>query len=326
MSVSVVWVVLLVACISAGPRLAAAQGLPDDGGGVVGSAEVSAALRATYRRSSTWQTSYKLSPRAACSGSSGSLCAASDTQDELTIAELQLAATPSYYDARLLRFTGPFQAHAPPQDQGSCFTCATFSVIGAAEAAVASALRVNASSVQLSKQQLAYCLPSTTGLTRNCRTAWSLREAINALVAAFKGPRQMTTSSCLPYQNAAQVQQPRCKAACGPPDDDASGLLNGAFTAQRLQTAWEVRWLGCSSVSAMHAGAMCQWSPCTSVVLSEPLLSSAASFRECLLGITSPLIGDIRLCHAADAAPRHAAWWGHQPPDSLQRPAPLLCC
>jgi hypothetical protein len=114
-------------------------------------------------------------------------------------------------------------------------------VVGAAEAAVASALRVNASSVQLSKQQLAYCLPTLSGLTRNCRTAWSLREAINALVAAFKGQRQMTTSNCLPYQNAAQVQQPSCKAVCGPPDDDVPGLLNGAFTAQRLQTAWEVR-------------------------------------------------------------------------------------
>jgi hypothetical protein len=240
MSVSAVCALLLVACVSKDLHLAAAQGLPDDGGGVVGSTDVSVALRATYRRASTWQTSYKLSPRAACTGSSGSLCAASDTQDELTIAELQLAATPSYYDARLPRFTGPFQAHAPPQDQGSCFTCATFSVIGAAEAAIASALQANASSVQLSKQQLAYCLPSTTGLTRSCRTAWSLREAINALVAAFKGPRQMTTSSCLPYQNAAQVQQSRCKAACGPPDDDAAGLLNGAFTAQRLQTAGEV--------------------------------------------------------------------------------------
>jgi hypothetical protein len=207
----------------------------------VGASEVTAALKNAYRRSSTWQTSYKLSPQRACSGSSGSLCAASGAQDELTIAELQLAATPSYYDARLPRFTGPFTSIAAPDNQGSCFTCATFSVIGAAEAAIASALGVNASSVQLSKQQLAYCLPSTTGLTRNCRTAWSLREAINALVAAFKGPRQMTTSSCLPYQNAAQVQQPRCKAACGPPDDDASGLLNGAFTAQRLQTAWEVR-------------------------------------------------------------------------------------
>lgn len=57
-------------------HLAAAQGLPNDGGGTVGSADATAALRATYPRANTWQTSYKLSPRAACSDSGDSLGAA----------------------------------------------------------------------------------------------------------------------------------------------------------------------------------------------------------------------------------------------------------
>lgn len=113
-------------------------------------------------------------------------------------------------------------------------------MVGAAEAAIASALQVNASRVRLSRQQLAFCLPAASGLVRNCRTAWGLREVISTLVAAFKGQRTATTAGCLPYEADVQAVKPQCQPRCGPPADDLEGLLNGELTGQRLQTAWEV--------------------------------------------------------------------------------------
>lgn len=98
------------------------QGLPADDSGVVGSSSVSAQLKQLYRASGAWRTSYLASPTAACRPGSGSLCAPGDQQDELTVGEMQMAATPGYYDARQPRFTGPSQVHGPAAEQGGCFT------------------------------------------------------------------------------------------------------------------------------------------------------------------------------------------------------------
>jgi hypothetical protein len=66
MSVVILWVALLVFCISKGPHLAAAQGLPEEGDGAVGSTETFAALATSYRRSNRWQTALTAPARSAC--------------------------------------------------------------------------------------------------------------------------------------------------------------------------------------------------------------------------------------------------------------------
>jgi hypothetical protein len=62
------------------------------------------------------------------------------------------------YDARSPAFTGGFSAAVPVYDQKGCFTCVTFAVLAAAEAAVGSSLRMDARNrPALSRQYFHFC-------------------------------------------------------------------------------------------------------------------------------------------------------------------------
>ncbi len=78
---------------------------------------------------------------------------------------------PASWDSRSTASTGGFDWISTPKDQASCGSCVGFATIGAAEAAVASQLRVN-NSYDLSEQDLYFCALGAASPT--CATGWYL--------------------------------------------------------------------------------------------------------------------------------------------------------
>lgn len=119
-----------------------------------------------------------------------------------------LAGTPSAYDARK-DASSSFNPIGPVGDQRPCQTSVAFAVAAAAEAAVASALQINGSSVSLSQQDLQFC----PNVERGCYDNGDLKTALNRLV---KGG--VVAYDCLPY-TAAQSDDPAklCNYRCNSP-------------------------------------------------------------------------------------------------------------
>lgn len=69
MFVLLLWASLWVSCISRGPNLGAAQGLPEGGDGVVGSTEPMVALSDVYRKSNRWRIPPMAPVRSGCNAS-----------------------------------------------------------------------------------------------------------------------------------------------------------------------------------------------------------------------------------------------------------------
>jgi C1A family cysteine protease len=108
-----------------------------------------------YQDAISWQNAYKAKAAAICNRRAGSLCAADAEQDPIKRTMLMIATAPAAYDART-DSAGPNPV-APVKDQGACGTCAAFASATAAEAAVSSALRIPASKVDLSEQDIYAC-------------------------------------------------------------------------------------------------------------------------------------------------------------------------
>eukprot|EP00775_Hariotina_reticulata_P003715 gene3715-biopygen5397 len=125
-----------------------------------------AKLRALYSASRSFRVAYRASPSSACAkGSPGrrgaSLCApsAQDTQAAEQAVQLMIATSPIVFSSTNASDTGGVRVIYPPGHQGPCETCIAFAVGAAAEAAVASVLRVNVLLVNVSVQSLYYCGP-----------------------------------------------------------------------------------------------------------------------------------------------------------------------
>eukprot|EP00878_Enallax_costatus_P021080 GHUV01022302.1.p1 GENE.GHUV01022302.1~~GHUV01022302.1.p1 ORF type:complete len:303 (-),score=45.99 GHUV01022302.1:480-1388(-) len=235
---------LLAPCVL---RLAEGQGLPPlDATDIVGSSSASGSLRVLYGKSKAWRRAFSQKPAVACSTDTGSLCAPLDG-DGLDLTLLELATSPAHYDARLANSTGTrYGVVSAVRDQGSCYTCAAFASIAAAESAIASALDIDPNAVQLSDHGLAYCLNRKDGFQRTCRTPWGLREAQSTLTAALKTPRTITTANCTPnvlsptITSSAAALQGTCRSTCSQ-TDDPNGYLNGQLDIAILGSVWEMQ-------------------------------------------------------------------------------------
>jgi hypothetical protein len=148
-------------------QLSAGQGLnllagPTFGAGTPGGIQ---SLARYYAWPAKFQRQYHSTAPSKCSQGLGTLCAAGISIDATTDADaaalLYMATSPTVYSSNDAQHTGWGSAVGPVADQRPCSTCAAFAVAAAAQAAVASVLRLDQSKpenqVQLSVQDLYYC-------------------------------------------------------------------------------------------------------------------------------------------------------------------------
>lgn len=155
------------------------------------------------RDGAAFRSAYAANPQAACRLNRRSLCGAAAGTDDYV--KLQVACSPAEYDARYN--AGPnFNPIGPPKDQRPCQTAVAFAITAAAEAAVASALHINGSSISLSQQDLQFC----PGIARGCYDNWDLESGLERLVN-----KTVVDYECLPY-TAAQSDDPAklCNYRC----------------------------------------------------------------------------------------------------------------
>eukprot|EP00882_Tetradesmus_deserticola_P005867 GHRQ01006175.1.p1 GENE.GHRQ01006175.1~~GHRQ01006175.1.p1 ORF type:complete len:369 (+),score=86.84 GHRQ01006175.1:314-1420(+) len=160
-----------------------------------------------------FRSAYAAGPSKACTAAKG-LCAAAAGSEEAIA--LLVASSPEVYDAR--KDAGDFNPISPVQDQRPCQTSVAFAVTAAAEAAAASALQINGSSISLSQQDLQFC----PGLQRGCYDNWDIKPALDRLVNDT-----VVDSECLPY-TAPQSDDPArlCNYRCR---DAPRAVLRGKF-------------------------------------------------------------------------------------------------
>lgn len=152
-----------------------------------------------------FRNAYAPNPQAVCRLNRKSLCGATAGTDDYT--KLQVATSPAEYDARVN--AGPdFNPIGPAKDQRPCQTAVAFAVTAAAEAAAASALQLNGSSISLSQQDLQFC----PGIPRGCYDNWDLKSGLERLVSDNE---TVVDYDCLPY-TAAQSDDPAklCNYRC----------------------------------------------------------------------------------------------------------------
>jgi len=81
-----------------------------------------------------------------CSKNSGSLCATQQSNALEQKSTLLVASSPQVYDARSPGQMGGFTAVGTPKSQQECNACVAFAVLGAAQSAIASVLKKDATS------------------------------------------------------------------------------------------------------------------------------------------------------------------------------------
>ena len=157
-------------------------------------------------------------------GAGGSLCGARGGDVMGAAAVLKMAMSPAAFSAADPQLTGGLQLLTAPEDQGECNTCTALSVAAIAQAAVAAALRRNASEVSLSPADLYFCSPDER---RTCSAGWGLRAG---LVELQQRAAALRTAKCLPYGRAAAAAEVSGTKACeGPCADVAPLLKQGRF-------------------------------------------------------------------------------------------------
>uniref|UniRef100_A0A383WI10 Peptidase C1A papain C-terminal domain-containing protein n=1 Tax=Tetradesmus obliquus TaxID=3088 RepID=A0A383WI10_TETOB len=193
----------------------AGQGLPASSKARISDIKNFGKLLRYTKDGAAFRGAYAANPSKACSaaGDKG-LCAAAAGSEEATA--LLVATSPAVYDAR--NDAGDFNPISPVKDQRPCQTSVAFAITAAAEAAAASALQINGSSISLSQQDLQFC----PGLQRGCYDNWEIRPALERLVNDT-----VVDSECLPY-TAPQSDDPArlCNYRCR---DPPRAILQGKF-------------------------------------------------------------------------------------------------
>jgi hypothetical protein len=178
---------------------------------------------------------YGFNPALMCTPHFQSICGvAGDTPDSRL--QLEMATAPDVYNSTHPAFTGGLQVVGPARDQRPCNAAAAFTVVGAAEAATAQLARVNASSVQLSEQDMGFC--STTPPLA-CSSTWDLAPALQALAT-----QQPAQAACNPWRGATLRAAP-AGVACRWPYQLCERLNpvagSGKFSSTPLRSAFEVQ-------------------------------------------------------------------------------------
>ncbi|KAI8477347.1 MAG: hypothetical protein J3K34DRAFT_515697 [Monoraphidium minutum] len=191
----------------------ASQGLIVTGVPVtLGSSGAWSSLSVIYAGSQRWKAAFKSSPELACSPLGSTLCSAGAADDVEKFGQLVLATSPRVYSSADPASTGGLVLVAPPGDQRPCSSCTGFAVAAAARAAIASALRVNATDVEpLSPTDLLYC---SKGAPQTCNGGWTLVDVLKQLTE-----RHIAPEACLPYEpiKLESYDKPECGPGCVTP-------------------------------------------------------------------------------------------------------------
>ena len=225
------------------------------GQGLLPSREPAAATAATQKliryhaqlkqRTAVWQR--KWSTTSSCKAHSrarSALCASGLTGDKAEDAQLlPIVASPQVYDSRNRKHTGGYNAIGPVKDQGECATCTSFTVLAAAQSAVASALRRDAES-SLSERDFHICKSAEIlKLEPSCSTGMTMEDALQVWLdthkAFLQGRDQVVRDQCLaalPNGAAAgSIRGPllgmQCSYTCR---DTLKSLDDGTFSGQPL--------------------------------------------------------------------------------------------
>ncbi|WIA20779.1 hypothetical protein OEZ85_005142 [Tetradesmus obliquus] len=199
----------------------AGQGLPASSKARISDTKGFGKLLRYTKDGAAFRAAYAANPSKACSAAGGKgLCAAAAGSEEATA--LLVATSPAVYDAR--NDAGDFNPISPVKDQRPCQTSVAFAITAAAEAAAASALQINGSSISLSQQDLQFC----PGLQRGCYDNWEIWPALERLVNDT-----VVDSECLPY-TAPQSDDPArlCNYRCR---DPPRAILQGKFRYSPLR-------------------------------------------------------------------------------------------
>ncbi|KAI8467901.1 MAG: hypothetical protein J3K34DRAFT_523368 [Monoraphidium minutum] len=207
------------------------SGLAPDDEALAGASAADRALQTAFAQSGAWKRSFTANTAGACRNQRGSLCASGLSLAQR--AQLLMATSPQAYDARRAKDVGDFSAVGPVEDQGDCTTCVSFTVLAAAQSAMASALKEDAGSA-LSEQDFFFCLSVEPGQERTCGTSWSIKAGMAAWVRLAREGRYPVLKRCLPYTPANPTCDYRCK-------DTDPRLEQGSFTWLQLQNPWEVQ-------------------------------------------------------------------------------------
>lgn len=210
------------------------QGLDNPEAPLLGAGMVQQQLATVYAKSKAWRIAFSNSQRrtSLCSASGGSLCAAG-TKSPDEISQLQMATSPQSFDARSSDQMGGFTAVGQPKNQGNCNTCVAFTILAAAQSAIAVALKRDATG-SISEMDFFFCKSLPRGEERQCTSSWNMRDGLRALVDMIDGKRYPTTDTCLPYDPTS----PSCSDAdC---DYIDPSLKQGEFSYISLETPWEI--------------------------------------------------------------------------------------
>ena len=200
------------------------QGLLHDPKTALGAISAFQAAKDIYKHSQAFRRNYKLSRARACSRESGSLCASGRGGQEES--QLLMATSPQAYDSRK---AAEFSIVGPVKDQGRCSACMAFTVLAAAESAMAMALHQSASG-DLSEQDFYFCKGVRPGFQSSCDEAWGLLEGVDRWIQLHDRGQYITTTACLPYEPSGEDT---CSARC---NDVMPALKSGSFKGTPLHT------------------------------------------------------------------------------------------
>ena len=170
---------------------------------------------------------YRSSPAKACFRGGGSLCGGGSSDSEQ--AQLQLVASPAYFDARNGFSVNPI---GTPGDQDRCNACVGFATIAAAQAAVAAVLRKPGNAVQMSVQDLQYDCPSVNSF---CSEPIRLPEAMRRI-----SQKQPVREECLRYNAHSINVGALCTYTCSSPGPDPLAG-QGTFKSRDVKDAIEAQ-------------------------------------------------------------------------------------
>ena len=232
------------------------------GQGLLPSSEPAAATAATQKliryyaqlkqRTATWQRKWSTTSCKAHSRAGSALCASGLTGDKAEDAQvLPIVTSPQVYDSRNRKHTGGYNAIGLVKDQGECASCTSFTVLAAAQSAVASALRRDAES-SLSERDFHICKSAEIlKLEPSCSTGMTMEDALQVWLdthkAFLQGRNQVVKEQCLAalpkdapagFISTGPLLGMECSYTCR---DTLKPLGDGTFSAQALAGFAEVQ-------------------------------------------------------------------------------------
>ena len=193
------------------------------------------------QRTAVWQRKWSATSCKARSRGRAALCASGLSGDKAEDTQiLPVVASPQVYDSRNRKHTGGYIAVGPVKDQRECSTCTAFTILAAAQSAVASALRQHAES-SLSEKDFHFCkaakiLNLELNLEPSCSTGMTMEDGLKVWLAThtalLQGRDQVATDECVASSPGGAAAEFRGCAGLGSFDAAALGLAPCSYTCR----------------------------------------------------------------------------------------------